>query len=91
MVPGTPDYQHLLKAATLSSEEHEGLLAEKANVETRMEEFCVKADQWKLVPKDFRSIFGTDVFIVSLTVHVHQSMITYVIQLLGVYRVFHII
>jgi hypothetical protein len=34
-----------LNAATLSSEEYEGLLAEKHNVEARLQEYCVKADQ----------------------------------------------
>ena len=34
-----------LKAATLSSEEYEGLLAEKHKVEARLQEYCVKADQ----------------------------------------------
>ena len=34
-----------LKAATLSSKELEGLLAEKVKVEARMEEYCVNADQ----------------------------------------------
>ena len=34
-----------LKAATLSSKEYEGLLAEKHKVEARLQEYCVKADQ----------------------------------------------
>jgi hypothetical protein len=34
-----------LKAATLSSEEYEGLLAEKHKVKARLQGYCVKADQ----------------------------------------------